>query len=80
MTWNYRVVQHDDGKETWYQIHECFYASKDDVVPHSWTADSIAPVGESMEDLRLALDRMIFALAKPILKIDGDKLIVTKRG
>ena len=75
-TWNHRVIRKDGSSETWYELHECFYDNKGDAIPTSWTVDAIAPVGETPESLILCLERMIEAVRKPILVIEGDKLVL----
>ena len=54
-----------DGDDDWYQIHEVYYDSKRE--PDSWTADGISPGGNTLEDLRDELIRMLEATEKEIL-------------
>ena len=54
-----------DGEDDWYQIHEVYYDSKRE--PDSWTADGISPGGNTLEDLRDELIRMLEATEKEIL-------------
>lgn len=70
--WNHRVVKqrHPDllsetGFTDYFGIHECFY--DDDGTKPGWTTDPIAPVSESLEDLRETLERMLRALDKPVI-------------
>jgi hypothetical protein len=79
MTWNHRVIRRECTGETWYEIHECFYDSKQDEIPTSWTVNAIAPVGETPEGLVLTLQRMMDAVKKPILAIEGDTLVVISK-
>ena len=67
MGWNHRVMKHEkaDGGDDWYQIHEVYYDSKRE--PDSWTADGISPGGNTLEDLRDELIRMLEATEKEIL-------------
>ena len=67
MGWNHRVMKHEkaDGDDDWYQIHEVYYDSKRE--PDSWTADGISPGGNTLEDLRDELIRMLEATEKEIL-------------
>ena len=71
MTWNYRVVKSVINGEESYAIHEAYY--NEDGEPKSITVDSIAAYGDSAEELKLDLERMLEALSKPILnEIDFD--------
>jgi hypothetical protein len=54
----------------WYTIHEVFYGEDGSL---SWTEDEIAPAGESVDELRETLQRMIAALEKPVLDYDAEK-------
>lgn len=63
MVWNHRVVNMGAG----YQIAEVYYED-DKVTPMGWSADPVAPYGETLGDLRVELNRMLAALDKPVLK------------
>ncbi len=56
MSWNYRVVQHDDE----YAIHEVFYS--DDGSVNGMTVDPVFPRAETLDDLREELERYGAAL------------------
>lgn len=65
--WNHRVLKHNAGTEDEYlAIHEAFYGvdGEDDVV---WTRDPITVTGETIEELRETLERMLRALETPVL-------------
>jgi hypothetical protein len=69
MYWNHRVVRRvwhpgTDREETTYAIHEVFYGLSKKPIP---TADPIDVSGESVEELRETLQRMLRALDKPVL-------------
>jgi len=66
--WNHRVMKRKDGDDDWYQIHEVYYDSK--LEPNSWTKEGIAPGGNTLEELRDELIRMIKSLDKEILEYD----------
>lgn len=73
--WNHRVVKRivkdfDENVE-WFGIHEVFYGLADES-DASWTEEPISVEGESMDELRETLERMLRALDKPI--IDGTKV------
>ena len=69
MTWNYRVVQRVEQTCTTYAIHEVFYGNG---IPKLVTEDAVAPMGESLEELRRDIEHYMLALDKPILDYDKD--------
>jgi hypothetical protein len=64
MRWTYRVSRQklENGDEI-FAIREFYDDCK------SWTEDEIAPVGDSLDDLRWSLTKMIEALDKEIIDI-----------
>jgi len=70
MTWNHRVMKHHDCGEDWYGIHEVFYDENGEV--DGW-AESADVTGESLNDLRTALDWMLDCLDKPVLDYSNDE-------
>ena len=76
MTWNHRVIRNrEDNGEYYFAFHECFYNQPSDSVPCSWTENPIHVGAESVDGLKRVLERMSAALAKPVLRIDGNKLV-----
>jgi len=73
MVWNHRIVKrvyhHASGDETTYQIHEVYY---DEIgsEPTNITLDPIAPLGETVEELKEELNRMLRALEHPVLNYE----------
>lgn len=65
--WNHRVMKRESGGETLYGIHEVHYCG-DEV--EMWTSLPEPVVGESIEELRTTLTRMLAALDKPVLEVD----------
>lgn len=67
--WNHRVIRVTtrDGGE-WFGIHEVYYT--EDGKPNMYSADPEPIVGDDVESLRWALDRMREALDKPALTPD----------
>jgi len=65
MTWNYRVTKRTG--EPWFTITESYY-DNDDEKPHSITSSPISPGGETVDELRVALQLMLLALDKPVLE------------
>lgn len=66
MTWNYRVVRHNNNGFDWLALHEAYY-DEDKDNPHSITVTPVSPIGEDINDLRSILGMMIAALEKPVL-------------
>lgn len=62
MTWNHRVVKWKD--EQWFAICEVFYNKGGEVIAHT---DAIDVSGESIEELRETLKRMLECLDKPAI-------------
>jgi len=77
MSWNYRVIRKKSDvvidEPFYYEIHEVYYNKNGK--PDSWTTDSIAPSGDSLEDLQQCLKLMLNDTKKPILEI-----VVNKKG
>ena len=48
MSWNYRVIEHEDEDVKFYQIHEVYYDK--DGNPESMTEDASLPFGDNVED------------------------------
>lgn len=66
-TWNYRVLKHTPEKgHTYYAIHEVYYA--DDGATNGHTENAVWPVGETIEELRADINRMLLALDRPVIK------------
>ena len=79
--WNHRVIRHrneaDEDEPYFYVVHEVHYeidGDSEEVV--AWSEEGRAPQGETLEDLKIALERYQAALAKPVLEEmpggDGD--------
>lgn len=72
-SWDYRVVRSvfripgADRDEVSFGLHETYY--DDAGKPTSCTEDAVDVSSETVEGLRWVLDRMIEALAKPILEM-----------
>lgn len=76
--WNHRVIQRkqvifpdapDEYTEISFGIVECYYHDNHDI--SGYTVNDIAPYGETVDELRESLERMLRALDRPIL-IDGE--------
>ena len=68
--WNHRVVHKEiqcgSEKEDWYAIHEVYYDENEKI--EGITENSIAPGGNTAEELKNELERMIKCLEKEILE------------
>ena len=70
-TWNYRVLKKTDLNtgETIYAIHEVYY--DDAGKPDGCTENSVAPMGETLAELKRDMDHYLLALSKPVLAYEG---------
>lgn len=70
-TWNYRVLERTDKNsgDTTYAIHEVYY--NDEGKPDGCTENSVAPMGESLAELKADMDHYRQALEKPTLVYDS---------
>ena len=66
--WTYRIIKTEFG----FGIHE-IYDGVDSQV--SWTEDSVAPYGITLDQLHEDLHMMLEALDKPVLEEVDDKLV-----
>jgi hypothetical protein len=76
MPWNHRVLRHkfppikDVQREDHYIIHEVYFNEGKQDEPHSCTKDGVEVRGESIEELRETLQRMLRCLDHPVLDYD----------
>ena len=68
-TWNYRVIKHqpEKGHVVLYAVHEVYY--NDDGSTNGHTENAIWPVGETIEELRSDINRMLLALDRPVIEV-----------
>jgi hypothetical protein len=72
MKWQYRVSKQTlDNGDIIYAIREFYDDDQGNYT--SWTKDEIAPVGDSIEDLRWVLTKMLEALDKEVIDIGTNK-------
>lgn len=79
MSWNYRVMRHEqsveartlrsDPAEVWFEIHEVYY-DRDTRKPTSCTTNAVVPYGSTPEELASCLEMMAQALKEPVLDYD----------
>lgn len=65
MTWDYRIIEDKEN----FRIHEVYYNDAGEITAIS--EDSIAPEGETLEELKDDLKYYFAALKRPVLKKDG---------
>jgi hypothetical protein len=63
VTWNHRVIQHDDGT---LGIYEVYY--DDDGKPYMWTEDAFV-IGDDADELMEELTRMVACIANDWLEM-----------
>ena len=69
MTWNYRVVRRVyPGADEEFYVHEVYYTASR--VAHARSELPSAPCGDTPEELRADLERMLKAFEKPVLEFD----------
>lgn len=74
--WNYRVVrQTGEGMGVMYGIHEAYYDGEKIVGVSEFPTEVW---GESPEELKADLERMMLALDKPIIDIEGNEIWIDK--
>lgn len=69
MSWNYRVLAYEVGKNVLFKIHEVYY--NEDGTPDASIVESCKMEIEDATDFRFMLIRMLECLDKPILWGDG---------
>ena len=70
--WNHRVTKATIDGETVYEIREVYYDLPTTSDGIGWTQDASAPYGETLDELRQDLERMLAALDKPVIDIDEE--------
>ena len=65
MSWNHRVMKSKDGDDYFYQIHEVNYDKEGKV--DGYTARGTSPCGNSLQELKEDLERMLNCLNKEVL-------------
>jgi uncharacterized protein with NAD-binding domain and iron-sulfur cluster len=56
MTWNYRIIKHDDGDPIYYGLHEVYYDEEHNI--DMWTLEAEV-VGDSVEEIVSVLKMML---------------------
>lgn len=66
--WNYRIMRHTDafGRQ-FFAIHEAYYNDHGEV--GAWTEEAVGAYGETLEELRDDLEKMIRALDYPVIEV-----------
>lgn len=66
-TWNHRVIKQTKGDEVFYSIHEVHYT---DGKPDMVTENPTPAFGETVDELRETLERMLASLDKDVLNYE----------
>lgn len=69
-TWNYRVTHYEVDGESVYGIREVYYGEHGTV--QGWSQSSMAPHGDTLDELREDVDHMRDAFDKPVLRLSPD--------
>jgi hypothetical protein len=75
MTWNYRVIRHDDGQLAIHEVHYDQYGAADMV-----TATPVGIWGDDIQGVRRHIARFVTATMKPILDYEQFKAGERNRG
>ena len=67
--WNHRVIQRIVGDEVEFGIHEVYYNDDGDV--EGYTEQPVRVYGETLDELRETLERMLRCLDHPVI-VDSD--------
>tara|TARA_R110002074_G_scaffold308931_1_gene479681 strand:- start:72 stop:281 length:210 start_codon:yes stop_codon:yes gene_type:complete len=65
MGWNHRVMKHKDGEDDFFQIHEVYYTEDGEV--DGYTLNGASAGGNTLDELRSELQRMLDSLDKEVL-------------
>lgn len=74
MSWNYRVIRHEDDTGISYTVHECHYDQKGETIPSSWTKEPAIVMAETRDGLLWVLSVMAEAIEHPVLEVKDGKL------
>jgi hypothetical protein len=76
--WNHRVTRRELAGEVEYAIREVHYDNSGKIM--GWTAAAIPATGETVEEVREALERMLSCTVSPVIDItDEDNPIEEKK-
>ena len=64
--WNYRVIKAGTETDTFFSVQEVYYGEDDNEKDYSHTLDC-TPNGNSIDEIKTQLERMLKSLDKPIL-------------
>lgn len=70
MSWNHRIMAHDENNEIYLQIHDVYYDENN--IPHSYTSKPVTIGGHNIKQIKQTLNKMLECTTKPILWA-GDK-------
>lgn len=68
MTWNYRIIRHNDKADIWYAIHEVYY--NDVGEPKFVTQEPDFPFGKNVSELKKDFKYFLESFEKPILNFE----------
>jgi hypothetical protein len=77
MTWNYRIIKHQEEKRAYYAIHEVLYDDKERIT--SWTENPIDVIGDNKNDIMSILKQMTSDCKTPVLN-EAELLKTLKQG
>jgi hypothetical protein len=70
MGWNHRVMKHKDREDDFFTIHEVYYDKEGKV--YGYTTKGSSAGGNSLQELREDLERMLKSLDKEVLIYESE--------
>jgi hypothetical protein len=65
MSWNYRILAHEEKGEVYFKMHEVYYNENN--IPNGYTENVVSIEGEDISGIEFILSKAPEALLKPIL-------------
>lgn len=81
MSWNHRIIRHIEPRthmddSIYYAIHEVYY--DEDGKVNGWTEEPIRIMEESLEDLKVTLQRLTESFDNPVIDYDTGQDIINQ--
>jgi len=65
MSWNHRILAHNEGDEIYLEIHEVYY--DENGLPNGYTSNPTTIGGEDVKSINWTLNKVLECTKKPIL-------------
>lgn len=80
MTWNHRIIRHDDGRLAIHEVYYDQYGAPDMVTEDPVPCVGYPEDGDALGDLRRTIARFLLATGKPILDMRQFEAAEESRG